>query len=342
MKKLPLRPLRQRYFKKLILLLLSSYLIFFSILCIVEFRKAIFHPEKLPEATHEVTVFFMVGLASLPIAVFIAWRLTQSLLTPLREMVATAEHIGGGDFSSRIQLKETYDELDQLGASFNLAFDRYENALDQLRNFSGDAAHQLRTPLTVIQSTGEAALLSDSDPEAYKEAIEQMLEELRSLKQTVNQLLQLSGLEDGLLQQSFTHCDISKVICASCERFKPLAESKGIRMQCHLLKGSASKGHPDLLEQALANLLDNAIRHTPDGGFINIIQTGTGFIVEDSGSGISEDMLPHLFEQFRKGNKTGQSGLGLAIVERIIQLHRGNVTAENRKDGGARFRIVLS
>ena len=140
-------PLRLHYFRKLILLLLSSFIIFFSILCLVEFRKAIFDPEKFQEAAHEVTVFFVVGLASLPLAIFLAWKLTQSLLRPLTEMAQTAEKISGGKFSQRIRLNETYDELDQLAVSFNLAFDRYEATVAQLRNFSGDAAHQLRTPL---------------------------------------------------------------------------------------------------------------------------------------------------------------------------------------------------
>ncbi len=332
-------PLRLHYFWKLILLLLSSYIIFFIFLCLVEFRKAVFDPDKFSEAAHEVGVFMVVGIASLPIAILIAWRLTQRLLLPLKEMAQTANQISNGEFSRRISLNETYDELDQLAATFNLAFNRYEATLSQLRSFSGDAAHQLRTPIAAIRSTGETALISTRTPDEYAQTIGQMLEELERLNGTVDQLLQLAKLEAGTLRKSFQSCSTADAIRTTVDRFAPLAEIKNITVETSLDDSFRVEGISDLIEQAIANLLDNAIRHTPDNGNIRIIQKAGTISVEDSGPGIPADLLPHLFEQFRTGDETGQNGLGLAIVERIIELHCGSVHAQNRSSGGASFSI---
>lgn len=330
-------PLRIRYFRKLLLLLLSSYIIFFGILCAVEFRKAIFDPSKFEEAAHEVTVFFLVGLASMPIAIYIAWRLTQQLVKPLKEMAQAADQISSGQYSKRIMLNKTYDELDQLAASFNLAFDRYETTLERLRRFSGDAAHQLRTPLTAVRSTGETALMSARSSEEYSQSIEQMLEDLRLLTGMVDQLLQLARLNAGTLRKSFKPFQPSESILRVIDQFSPLAEAKGITIDHALDSSFKLNGIPELLEQVVANLLDNAIRHVPENGAIWIKQSVGKLLVEDSGSGISKELMPHIFEEFRSGSS--QSGLGLAIVKEIIELHGGTIDAGNRADGGARFSI---
>ena len=334
-------PLRLQYFRKLIGLLLTSYIIFFAILCLVEFRKAIFDPNEFAEALHEVSVFFWVGIASLPIAVTIAWRLTQRLLLPLSEMAQTADQISGGQFERRIRLNETYDELDRMAASLNLAFDRYESTLAQMRSFSGDAAHQLRTPLTAIRSTGEIALLKERSPEEYAQVIGHMLEELQSLTYTVDQLLQLARLEAGTLRASFVSCCGADAIWTPVDRLMPLAECRHISIETTLDESSRWAGNPELIEQAISNVIDNAIRHTPDGGQIQITQQGACVRIEDSGPGIDAALLPHIFEQFRTGGQAGQTGLGLAIAQKIVELHGGSILAENGADGGACFELTF-
>lgn len=334
-------PLRIRYFRRLIGLLLSSYVIFFVILCVVEFRKAIFDPEKFAEAAHEVGVFFIVGISSLPIAIFIAWRLTQKLLLPLKEMAQTADQIQGGEFSRRISLNETYDELDKLAASFNLAFDRYEKTLAHLSSFSSDAAHQLRTPLAAMRTTGETALLSSRSSEEYAHTIGQMLEELQQLTGMVDQLLQLAKLENETLKNQFTSCCPAELIKITLDHFAPLSDCKNITIDYHLDETFQFSGKPELLEQAFANLLDNAIRHTPENGTIIINQNNNQIKIVDSGSGIDESVLPHIFEQFKCSSSTGQTGLGLAISKRIIELHDGKISAANGSEYGAQFLIDL-
>ncbi|MDZ8120156.1 sensor histidine kinase [Pontiella agarivorans] len=332
-------PLRIRYFRKLILLLLSSYLIFFVILCIVEFRKAVFDPSRFNEAAHEVVVFFLVGLASMPITAFIAWRLTRQLLQPLQEMVQTAEEISGGQFSKRISLNNTYDELDQLATGFNLAFDRYETTLERLRRFSGDAAHQLRTPLAAVRSTGETALMSARTPQEYARSIEQMLEDLRQLTGMVSQLLQLARLNAGTLRKSFVSFLLADPITRVIDQFSPLAEAGKISIHHQLDTGFKLKGIPELIEQVIANLLDNAIRHVPVNGEIIVSQSGGILTIENTGPAIAEELLPYIFEEFR--SSSGQNGLGLAIVKEIIELHNGSIKARNRAQGGVRFDIRL-
>ncbi|MCF7849313.1 MAG: HAMP domain-containing histidine kinase [Kiritimatiellales bacterium] len=337
-------PIRIRYFSLLTLLLLASYIIFFGILCLVEFRKAFVDPAEWADAFREVGFFFLVGIASMPLAIALAWRVTRTLLEPLRQMAGTARNISAGAFSERITLNRTYDELDELGTSFNLAFDRYEEAVDKLKNFSADAAHQLRTPLAAIRSTAETVLLNERSPAAYQESLQQILEELHGLSVTVDQLLLLARLESGKVQQEFKPINLAAIAHAATERFQPLTEAKGINLEITVPTSARVSGVEALLDQALANLLDNAIRLTPQNGTIRIGIRLDGkkvtCTVADSGPGIPEQLQSNVFERFRSGSEG--SGLGLAIVRDIVHAHQGTVQAGSAPEtGGALFTITL-
>ncbi|MCF7816697.1 MAG: HAMP domain-containing histidine kinase [Kiritimatiellales bacterium] len=341
-------PIRIRYFSQLTLLLLASYILFFGILCLVEFRKAYVDPTKMAEASHEVAIFFIVGFVSLPLALLLAWHMTRRLLQPLHKMVQTAEQIGNGDFSKRIQLNRTYDDLDQLATSFNLAFDRYEDAVEKLKHFGADAAHQLRTPLTSIRSVGEITLLKTRSPEEYEECLHQILEDIHDLSITIDQLLLLARLETGSIQRSFEKTALEDSIIRAADRFQPLLDEKKIGLIINATGSSFIFGAPALIDQVFANLLDNAIRFTSSGGHIWIalenINQQVRCTFEDSGTGISDAMLQHVFERFQrdKSSDTSGSGLGLAIVKNIVDAHQGTIEAgTGSQANGARFIMCL-
>ena len=341
-------PIRIRYFTLLTWLLLASYIIFFGILCLVEFRKGFFDPVEMPEALHEVLLFSIVGLVSFPLALLLAWYMTRRLLQPLHKMALTAEHIGSGDFSKRIQLNRTYDELDQLATSFNIAFDRYEHAVEKLQHFSADAAHQLRTPLTSIRSIGEITLLKKRTPEEYEESLQQILEDIHDLSVTIDQLLLLAQLETGSVQRKFEPLNLKDSIERSSDRFQPLLDEKCIQLNIQLPNNSSLSGEPALIDQIFANLLDNAIRFTPANGqiWINVerINNQLACSFEDSGPGITEALCQRIFERFERGRHTdtGGTGLGLAIVQDIINVHQGTIEAGiGSEAGGARFTFHL-
>ena len=341
-------PIRVRYFTQLTWLLLASYIIFFGILCVVELRKGFVDSADMPEALHEVTLFLIVGLVSLPLAMLLAWRLTRSLLLPLHKMVHTAEHIGSGDFSKRIQLNRSYDELDQLATSFNTAFDRYEEAVEKLKHFSADAAHQLRTPLTSIRSTGEIALLKERSPAEYEESLQQILEDIHDLSGTIDQLLLLAQLETGTTQRDFEAVALEGSITRTTDRFQPLLEQKNITLDVDAKTGTQITGAPALMDQVFANLMDNAIRSTPKGGniWISLSEKNKTVICtfEDNGPGIPDTIQQRVFERFQsdRASNSTTTGLGLAIVQDIIQVHQGSITAgKGPKASGALFTIQL-
>lgn len=341
-------PIRVRYFTQLTWLLLASYIIFFGILCVVELRKGFIDPAEMPEALHEVSLFLIGGLISLPLAMLLAWRLTRSLLRPLLEMVQTAEHIGGGDFSKRIQINRSYDELDQLASSFNTAFDRYEEAVEKLKHFSADAAHQLRTPLTSIRSTGEIALLKERCPAEYQESLQQILEDIHDLSVTIDQLLLLAQLETGTTQRDFEAIALEDSIARTSERFQPLLEQKNITLEIDTQSNSVITGAPALMDQVFANLMDNAIRATPENGTIWIsLSKKNGTVLcefEDNGPGIPDTIQQRIFERFQSDRTSDRttSGLGLSIVQDIIQVHQGSISAgKGLKTSGALFTIQL-
>jgi two-component system heavy metal sensor histidine kinase CusS len=339
-------PIRIRYFSQLTWLLLASYIIFFIILCLVEFRKAIIDPAEMGEAMHEVIIFLIVGIASFPLALLMAWHMTRRLLLPLNKMAQTAEHIGSGDFSKRIQLNRTYDELDQLAYSFNQAFDRYEDAVNKLKNFSADTAHQLRTPLTSIRSASEIALLKKRSPAEYEESLQQILEDIHDLSNTIDQLLLLAQLETGSVQRAFEPVSLKESIERSAERFQAMLDEKKIQLRINAPHASLISGVPALIDQIFANLLDNAIRFTPEKGQIFIqLQSSDGEIsctFEDSGPGISETLRQRIFERFERGRHTDTAGtgLGLAIVQNIVTTHGGTIeSGTGSQSGGALFTI---
>jgi signal transduction histidine kinase len=183
--------------------------------------------------------------------------------------------------------------------------------------------------------------MSARSPEEYEQTIGQMLEELQHLTGLVDQLLQLAKLESGTFRQSFSPFHLSAPIKTTAERFAPLFELGEIELQLNTDDAFIINGKAELIEQAIANLLDNAIRHTPSGGCIRIIQQQNEILISDSGPGIPATLLPHLFEQFRSSGDKGQTGLGLAITKRIIELHAGQITAANTPIKGAEFRISL-
>lgn len=341
-------PIRIRYFSQLTRLLLASYVIFFSILCLVELRKGFIDSSKMPEALHEIGLFFFVGLASLPLALLLAWNMTRRLLRPLHKMTQTARQVGNGDFSKRIQLNRTYDDLDQLATSFNIAFDRYEDAVEKLKHFSADAAHQLRTPLTSIRSAGEITLLKERSPMEYEECLHQILEDIHDLSVTIDQLLLLAQLETGSVQREFEPVDLAASIAHSVDRFQPLLDEKNIGIKIQTTGSSTLSGVPTLLDQVFSNLLDNAIRFTPANGAIWMgLENVDGQITctfEDNGSGISEARRQRIFERFQRdctADSTG-TGLGLAIVQDIVHAHQGTIEASTGKHaGGALFTIKL-
>jgi two-component system heavy metal sensor histidine kinase CusS len=342
-------PLQRRVFSYLVTLLIAFIAVQLLVYTLVEYRGWLGDPhEPLGEVMEEVVDALSLNIVLLPLVVLLAWRLSLRLLAPVHRIADTAVRIGGGRFDERIDTAGMPDDdMRHLGDSINAAFDRYASAVRRLQRFSGDASHQLRTPMAAIRATGEVVVSRPRDGEDYRAAIQDMLSELDRLSFTVEQLLQLSRLESGALRSRFTPWDPAGVIRQCAQLYAPLCEEAGIELECSAGAGMTVSGIEGLAGELLGNLLDNAIRHTPRGGTIRVgvrrAEDSALFYVHDGGPGIPAEYAEAVFERFSQvpGSRQGRAGLGLALAADIAAVHGGTLVVANPGQAGARFECAV-
>ena len=318
----------------------------------VEYAHRVANPyESFQEGIEEVvqaTGLTVLLLAPLTAA---AWWIARRITRPLHAVAATAKRIRGGRWDERIETATMPDdETKVLAETVNAAFDGYAGALRRLERFSGDAAHQLRTPIAAMRNLGEVALSRSRTAEDYREALETMLGELDRLTRIVEQLLQLSRLEAGAMKKRFAPIPLRSVVEQVRQIYQPLAEVRGVELV--VAAGSAEgrvDGLEELLVELLGNLVDNALRHTPKGGVVRIevaadSDSGVRLTVTDSGPGIPEEFAQKIFDRFSQvpGGETGTAGLGLPMAAQIAAVHGGELKLANPGKPGARFECRLS
>ena len=279
-----------------------------------------------------------------------AWWIARRITRPLHAVAATAKRIRGGRWNERIETATMPDdETKVLAETLNAAFDGYAGALRRLERFSGDAAHQLRTPIAAMRNLGEVALSRARAAEDYREALETMLGELDRLTRIVEQLLQLSRLDAGALKARFAPIPLPSVVEQVRQIYQPLAEARGVELVA--VAGAADgrvAGIEELLVELLGNLVDNALRHTPKGGTIRIeVARGADgavcLAVQDSGPGIPAEFAQKIFDRFTQmpGGESGTAGLGLPLAAQIAAVHGGKLKLANPGKPGARFECRL-
>lgn len=307
------------------------------------------HPTQVEEEREEF--FIMLGLmaATLPVVTVAAWLVSRQLLRPLQAILEAAESIRQGDLDRRLEAPVKHDEIGRLARTLNDAFDNYQRALQRLDRFSMDAAHQLRNPLAAMRTNAEICLQKHRATAEYQDTLGQILEDLSRLNHTVNQLLMLARLSRGDLGELCEELDFRQLVQAVVEPMEAAFVEKRIRLELRLPERPLPmRGVPRLLEQAIANLLDNALRMTPEDSAVEVLvetrAPGQAVLaVSDSGPGLPETMREVAVDQFGKtiGHGKEGAGLGLAIAADVARAHQGKITASNSPLGGARFEIEL-
>lgn len=218
------------------------------------------------------------------------------------------------------------------------------------RDFVANVSHELRTPLASLRAMAET--LRDGgleDPTLAGRFLHQMVQEVDRMSRLVNDLLDLSALEAGVVRLRWEDLEAREVVEAVAQRYARAAAEKGLALRVRP-GGARVRGDRDRLEQAVANLVDNAVKYTPPGGSVEVgvevREDGVHLVVEDTGPGLAPEHLPRVFERFYRADPSrsraeGGTGLGLAIVKHIALAHGGRVGATNRPEGGARFEVVL-
>jgi heavy metal sensor kinase len=293
-------------------------------------------------------------LLGLPVAIAIAalgghW-LAGRVLGPLARMATHAQRLAAENLGERLPVENPEDELGHLALAFNGSLARIEESFAQLRRFTADASHELRTPLTAIRTVGEVALQDPRDLEGHREAIGSMLEEVDRLSRLVGSLLFLSRADAGpaLNRQPV---DLVELARDSAALLEILAEEKGQRIGVQGDAGVTADVDGLILRQALINLIDNAIKHSPRDSRVRIDvlrdESGAAVIdVGDEGPGIPEADRPRVFERFyrvddARSRQDGGAGLGLSIALWAVKAHGGRIDLLSREGPGSTFRIVL-
>jgi heavy metal sensor kinase len=298
-------------------------------------------------------LFLQLALG-LPIAVLVAvtggYLLVRRALQPVEQITHKAEQITQYNLSERLPVAHTGDELERLSHSLNRMITRLDDAFKNSKRFVADASHELRTPLTILR--GELENLTE-DPHLgpdLRDQLGSLLEEVERLGKIVEQLFALSRLDAGEAQSEWTRFDLADLAKTTAEQMSLLAEDKSIDIACDADRKVPVEGDQARLKQVVVNLLDNAIKYTPEHGAIQLsvrTENGVAFLeVADNGIGIPPDALPHVFERFYRVDQTrsgdsGSAGLGLAIVKSICTAHGAEVEVKSTLGGGSRFRVKL-
>ena len=284
-----------------------------------------------------------VGLALLG-AAFLAHRLTRSL----DALSSAAADVASGKFREPIVVKSR-DEIGSLARSFNSMVGQLRQVEETRRDFFATVSHELRSPLTSIR--GAAELLREGVPGPLTDK-QRRLTDIVSvssgrLLRLVNQILEMSRLQAGLVELERSSLDLSELVDRAVEELHPLASEATVTLECERIGTSfAYSGDLERLHQVVVNLGANAIRFTPPGGRVvaRVIDAGPEFElqIEDTGVGIPADALPHIFDAYRQAHRErGGTGLGLAIVRGITEAHGGRITVESREGKGSRFTVLL-
>lgn len=293
-------------------------------------------------------------LAMLPVVGAIAlgggYVLVKRALTPVDQIAASAQRISSHNLSERLPVAKTGDELERLSVALNHMIERLDAAFQHSRRFVADASHELRTPLTVLQGELESLVQEPQPTAEVRDRLGSALEEVGRLANIVEGLFAISRLDAGEAAAEWVRFDLAQLATATADQMGLLAEDKKIQVTCTASLGVWVEGDRARLKQVVVNLLDNAIKYTPEHGAVGLTVKAENskavLEVEDNGIGIPPEALPRVFERFfrvdpARSREQGGAGLGLSIVKSICGAHQGRVEAASSPGQGSRFRVEL-
>lgn len=301
---------------------------------------------------YQLVLVFVLGL---PLAVAAAalggYALARRALAPVGRMAERARAITATRLSERLPVDDADDELGKLALVFNRTLERLENSFEQMRRFTGDVSHQLRTPLTALRTVGEVALREDRSKDEYRATIGSMLEDADRLRSLVDRLLTLSRASSAE-RAAAVPLDLGNLAQEVAAHLRVLADERmqtiEVRRETHV----PCLADPILIRQAAINLVDNALKYSPEGSRVTLTvrfaqEPGGAAVcldVTDQGPGIASDAVDRIFQRFYHGAApagTRSHGLGLAIAKAVAEANQGRLTSQSTPGQGSTFTIVL-
>jgi two-component system OmpR family sensor kinase len=286
-------------------------------------------------------IILFLGLAG-------GWWFVLRALRPIENISSTAAKISAGDLSQRINVAEAESELGQLAAVLNSTFARLEAAFAQQQQFTSDAAHELRTPVSVILTQTQTVLNREREAADYKQTLEACQRAAQRMRKIIESLLALARLDAGQEVLKRLHFDFSKTVFDCAELVRPLADERGVKISIELEPLEIS-GDSERLAQVVTNLLTNAIQYNKPDGQVHVkLESRNGLAkltVADTGQGIAAEDLPRVFGRFFRADASrtgaGNAGLGLAISKAIVEAHGGTIEVAGEENAGTTFTVRL-
>ena len=325
----------------------------FLLVGVTQDTKSVFHGTT----GHLVMVSFII----LPVAIFLAgllgYIITKGLFKPFTAITDTARSISStGDLSRRIELSPGTDELHVLADTYNMMFQRLQTSFESEKDFISDSSHELRTPTAIIRAQCEYALSEPRSDEEYVESLEVINRQSNRMNLVISQLLSFTRLEQGTQKLELEKIDLGEFVGELCMDMEAIGRSD-ITLTYETKPGLYINADITLLSRMITNLISNAYKYGKEGGFIKVrVDTdnkeNAGFAlikVEDNGIGIAKEDLDKIFRRFYRGDKSRaqdpqgdtSTGLGLAFVEKIANLHGGSVSARSRQGEGSLFTVKI-
>ena len=295
----------------------------------------------------------VIMIVAYPIALVVAGFgglfLARRALAPVDEVSSLARRITSEDLGQRLNLRLPDDEVGRLARTFDEMIGRLDDAFRRQRRFTADASHELRTPLTVMRGQIDVALQMPRDAEAYRQVLREVNGEVDHLIRLTSSLLTMAHADAGQIPLAFEHVALADLVDGAMEQLSAIAGQQGVDLRRAPGPPVTVWADEDLLLQLLLNLLDNAIKYTPAGGRVTVGWSPGERVevwVRDTGEGIPEEHIPHLFDRFYRVDKArsraeGGVGLGLAISRWIAEAHGGSMSVQSVPGKGSTFSVLV-
>jgi heavy metal sensor kinase len=307
--------------------------------------------KPMHDALHRIArLGLWLGPLALVLAATSGWFLAGSALTPVRDIVHAVRRLELSTLHQRLPISGTNDELDQLAVTFNDAFGRLDAAVAEMKQLMGSMAHELRTPLAALRGEAEIALLHGSSIEELKRVLGSQLEEIDRLSRLIGRILTVTKAESGLLSLERKPVDIAALLNDLAETLSVIASARDISLGFETAPHLVASGDAQWLKHALLNVLDNAIKYTPEGGSVAVrgYENAIHVVIEvqDTGIGIPADALPHIFKRFYRAETSRAKdiegvGLGLNLTKWIVDHHGGKIEVSSQPGSGTRVELCL-
>lgn len=291
-----------------------------------------------------LNLFLLVILSAL-----IGWFMARQALSGVGRISRVARRITEGDLDSRVPVTRKKDEIDHLAGTINHMLDRIQILVTEIREMGDNIAHDLKSPLTRIRGVAEVTLMAEDDLSDYQQMAADTIEDCDRLLEMIDTMLAISRTDAGVQERRDERLDLSTVINSACDLFQTMAEDGGVRLSCRAAAPAWIRGDQRMLQRMVANLLDNAIRYTNEGGRVEVRIEGPhdGWVTvafKDDGIGIPPEDSHRIFERFYRvdpSRSQSGTGLGLSLARSVARAHGGDIVVQSTAGSGSTFTVKL-